>query len=226
MTHESMDSAPHFDRAPLSQAVKDEVRRGITSGAYPAESRVSICRLAESLAMSPTPVREALVQLVAEGFLDLHPNRGFFVRPMTLQEVSELYPVAASLEDLGIRTVPIPEPDQVAALKALNGHLLQSIGGDPEEMIILNQRWHALLLAPCGNRELRRFVAQLRARTFRYEFVCYSFEREELHAQADMHDLILTRLAAGDRRKARSLMRQHWSENLGLVVTCARKLLG
>lgn len=213
-----------ISRALLSQEAKDYVRRAVASGTFPGESRVSISRVAKELDISPTPIREGLVQLVAEGFLEQLPNRGFHVLPLTLREVAELYPIGSALEDLGLRTVPFPGPDRMAELRCLNSRLQDNLGKDPEAVILDNQAWHRLLLEGCDNRQLMQMVAQLRARTFRYEYVCYAFDRAEFVGQISRHEQILDALAAGDREAARAAMRQHWQENLELVIASGKSL--
>jgi DNA-binding GntR family transcriptional regulator len=55
-------------------------------------------RLAELYQVSPTPVREALVELASLGLVDLLPNRGAVVRPFGPQEVREISQVRCVLE--------------------------------------------------------------------------------------------------------------------------------
>ncbi len=211
-------------RSLLSQDAKDYVRRAVASGQFPGESRVSISRLVEELDISPTPIREGLVQLVAEGFLQQLPNRGFHVLPLSLREVSELYPIGAALEDLGLRNTPLPCPGRLAELRCLNGRLRKERNRDPEAVILHNQAWHRLLLEECDNRQLMQMIAQLRARTFRYEYVCYTFDRAEFKGQIGMHENILAALEASDREGAHNALRQHWQENLELVISAAKSL--
>ena len=211
-------------RALLSQDAKDYVRQAVTSGRFPAESRVSIGRLAEELEISPTPVREGLVQLVAEGFLCQLPNRGFHVLPLTMREVTELYPIGSILEDFGLRTSPPPGPDRMAELRCVNSRLRDNVGKDPEAMIRLNQQWHHLLLEGGDNQQLMQMIERLRDRTFRYEFVCYAFDQAELVEMMDMHRTILAALEEDDQERASAAMRRHWHENLELVIAAGRTL--
>jgi len=211
-------------RSLLSQSAKDYVRRAVASGSYPGESRVSISAVARELDISPTPIREGLVQLVAEGFLQQLPNRGFHVLPLCLREVADLYPIGAALEELGLRASPLPAPDQLAKLRCLNSRMHEDLGKDPEKLILHNQAWHRLLLERCGNRQLIKMMAQLRARTFRYEYVCYAFDQAEFAGQIGMHEKILGALQLGDRDGAAAVLEQHWQENLELVVSVGESI--
>ena len=57
-------------------------------------------RLAASLRMGRTPVREAIKDLVSEGVLEAHPTRGTFVRQLSLTDVQEIYQVRYAIEGL------------------------------------------------------------------------------------------------------------------------------
>lgn len=211
-------------RAPLSQHARDYVRRAVASGVLPADSRVPIDSLAKELEISPTPIREGLVQLVAEGFLQQLPNRGFYVLPLTLREVSELYPIGAALEDLGLRTSPLPSPDRMAELRCLNSRIQDHVEKEPESLILLNQQWHRVLVEGCDNQQLMQMLAQLRARTFRYEHVCYVFDHADMVVQFAMHSRVLDALDEGDRDRARASLRQHWQRNLELVIRTGKSV--
>ncbi len=208
----------------LSQSAKDYVRREVAAGEFGGGSRISISRIAAELGISPTPIREGLVQLVAEGFLEQLPNRGFHVLPLTQREVAELYPLGEALEDLGLRNTPFPGPDRMAELRCLNDRIKENADLDAEATILDNQKWHQLLLEGADNRQLTRMMAQLRARTFRYEYVCHTFDRPERAGQIAMHEKILDALEEGDRDRARAELREHWQQNLELVISTARSL--
>jgi DNA-binding GntR family transcriptional regulator len=61
---------------------------------FPPSDRLQAADLADRLGVSATPVREALIRLYAEGMLMSIPNRGFFTKPLNLEEMSELYEMA------------------------------------------------------------------------------------------------------------------------------------
>ncbi len=67
-------------------------------GELPAGEPLSELAFASELAISRTPVREALNLLVAEGFLEHFPNRGVYVRQLARQDIVELYELREALE--------------------------------------------------------------------------------------------------------------------------------
>ena len=61
------------------------------------DAQLTICELADHLRVSATPVRESLIRLRAESFLDPAPRRGFFVKPLCSREMKELHELIFSI---------------------------------------------------------------------------------------------------------------------------------
>lgn len=59
---------------------------------------VNIDQTAETLGVSRTPLRDALLQLEIEGFVTIKPRRGIYVNTLTLQEIKNFYQILGSLE--------------------------------------------------------------------------------------------------------------------------------
>ncbi len=59
--------------------------------------------LAEQLGISRTPIREAIMRLEQEGFVDIQPRRGVFIKRKSLAEIVEMITVWAALESMAAR---------------------------------------------------------------------------------------------------------------------------
>ena len=69
-----------------------------------------------------------------------------------------------------------------------------------------------------------QMIAQLRARTFRYEHVCYAFDRAEMVNQFKMHAEVLDALEQRDIENASAQLRAHWQANLELVIRTGKSV--
>ncbi|MFC4495864.1 GntR family transcriptional regulator [Streptomyces ovatisporus] len=69
-------------RAQLASALRDE----ILAARLPAGSRFTVKEIAEQYGVSATPVREAMVDLAAQGLLDVEQHRGFRVHEFTIHD--------------------------------------------------------------------------------------------------------------------------------------------
>ncbi|MCF4167360.1 GntR family transcriptional regulator [Zavarzinia compransoris] len=79
------------------------IRDQIVGGAIPGGTKIVPSEIAEVLGISRMPVREALVQLDAEGLVTNRPNRGAIVTPLKPEDVEELFQMRAALEGLAAR---------------------------------------------------------------------------------------------------------------------------
>lgn len=82
-----------------------------------ADLRLDERKMAEQLGISRTPIREALARLEQDGFVEIQPRRGVFVRRKSLEEVLEMIVVWAALESMAARLVTENASD--AELKTL-----------------------------------------------------------------------------------------------------------
>lgn len=99
--------------ASSADTTRVRIRELIISGDFAPGSRLRERDLSQALNVSRVPVREALQQLEAEGFIDTSPRRGATVKQITLRDVNELFDVRLSLEVLAAR---------LAAQSAAKGH--------------------------------------------------------------------------------------------------------
>ena len=176
----------------ISGDLRQLIRRHIADGELPSDEHVNEVHLAEKFKVSRTPLREALSQLTAEGFLEWKPRRGFFTTPLSVDEVNQLYPLRASLDPQALRTAGVPEPARIVELRRINQRIARA-KGRPSRAIDLDDQWHRLLLANCPNRILLGFIDQLIWKSRRYEYA-YLMHTSNIDFATDEHDAILCAL--------------------------------
>lgn len=190
-----MASASAFQRHNLSDEAATTLRNMIVDGRLPAGERVNEVHLARQLGISRTPLREALAGLEQEGALTSLPRIGWFVRPLTLAEFGDVYPIRSLLDPEALRLAGLPSPARLAQLRALN----QRIGRerDADTIIALDDEWHLLLIADCANEVLIGLIEQFIRRTRRYEIALMRDGRNVAQATRN-HEDIMRALAEGD----------------------------
>jgi DNA-binding GntR family transcriptional regulator len=87
-------------RVVLREQVKDLILERILRGEYEPGERIVETRVADELGISQAPVREALRDLELLRFVESEPFRGARVREVTVEELTEIYPVRAALEEV------------------------------------------------------------------------------------------------------------------------------
>lgn len=96
--------APETDaRLSMAEQTYARISEKIIDGHYPPGHRLREREISEDLAVSRIPIREALPQLEADGFIAIFPRRGAVVRAFTLKDVGELFDVRLNLEVFAAR---------------------------------------------------------------------------------------------------------------------------
>ncbi|HEY1549527.1 MAG TPA: GntR family transcriptional regulator [Kofleriaceae bacterium] len=152
----------------MSRGVEEQLRRYVITGNLPAGTRVNEVQLAKTLDVSRTPLREALTRLAGEAFLEARPHHGFYVRPLTVAEALELYPIRAKLDPWALELAGVPSRAVIDRLEARNALLLDAAASS-ERVIELDDEWHLELVAGCPNQVLIALIKQMMWRTRRYE---------------------------------------------------------
>ena len=82
----------------LKDHVYEYIADQIRDGSLLPEQRVNENVICESLNISRTPVREALIQLTAEGVLENRARKGFVIKSISEKDVGEIYAVIGVLD--------------------------------------------------------------------------------------------------------------------------------
>jgi len=107
----------------LKEHIYAVLKHGITSmNVYTetAELRLDERRMSEQLGISRTPLREALARLEQEGFVEIQPRRGVYIRRKSLEEVLEMITAWAALESMAARIATArASNEEIASLRAM-----------------------------------------------------------------------------------------------------------
>jgi DNA-binding GntR family transcriptional regulator len=188
-----------------------ELRGVLASGELPPGRVCSAPALAERFGVSPTPVREAMQQLAAEGVVETVPNRGFLVIAQSPREAAELAEVRALLEIplvlRAARTVPAARWEE---LRPLAEDCVEAASlGDRAEWAETDGAFHRGLLEVTGNRQLVLTADDVRRRAQRP--TALPVPLHALAAAAGEHLRLLDALGAGDLVAAENTLRSHLS---------------
>jgi len=163
----------------LRQKAYQHIQERILTGRLPAGAALSEVALARQIGVSRTPVREAIGQLVAEGFLEQIPGRGVVVIEPAREDIIELYELREALEVYAVGKAAGRRP-QAAEMDMLHAaceeiramaEALRSSGRqrlDETEMqrfLATDLKFHMLLLRVAGNRRITKVVADTRLLT-------------------------------------------------------------
>lgn len=203
------DSEPIVRAEPLREAVYDRIIELLCSGEYPPGSVLTEASLSRMLAVSRTPVREALLRLQAEGVLQSSLARGFTVRPLDRRDVVELYPILATLEGLAARSITNPSKAMLKELQSTAAAIVRC--GDGIERWRLDAKFHRTLVAAGGNEHLVEMIGQLRINLSRYELT-FMREMPSRDNADEQHAQIIAALDDRSPDLAARILDQHWRD--------------
>jgi DNA-binding GntR family transcriptional regulator len=157
------DDALGLNRDSLSVRIYARLRVALMTGQYEPGSRLNIRRLAASYSTSPTPVREAIVQLVREGALELRLGHQPRVPVLTIPQYINIRETRAPLERLAAELGSVRITDaEIELLKELHERFIQAEKEERwKEALAANQEFHFTIYRASENDVLVRFIENL-----------------------------------------------------------------
>ncbi len=202
---------PLSERPNLSHDLGSLLREMIVDGRLRPGERINEVRLAASLGVSRTPLREALAGLANEGSLARIPRRGFTVCGLTAEEARHIYPIRALLDPQALMLAGIPPASDLDQLAAIGADLRTA--SEPELAIRLDDLWHTTLWARCPNPILIELIEQFMLRTRRYELASMRGAQTILKTTESKSEIVQA-LRNDDLARACSLLKQSLSNGL------------
>ncbi|MCS5717007.1 GntR family transcriptional regulator [Herbiconiux sp. CPCC 205763] len=213
-----MDDRSRF--LPARRALVDDVYDAVLGLLMDQEiapgSRVSIDGIARQLDVSPTPVREALTRLEAEGLVVKRPLKGYTATPLLDAEgLRQLFELRTLLEPpaagLAARRTTAEFLD---ALDALSRRMAEGARGGRDDDRFRDYRafadqdaeFHRLIAQHSGNPLLADAIGRLRSHLHLYRLY---FAHGIAEDAAGEHDAVLRALHTGDADAAEEAMREH-----------------
>jgi GntR family transcriptional regulator, rspAB operon transcriptional repressor len=199
---------------PLYQQVYELLRQKILDGGYAPGESLQESRMAETLRVSRTPVREALRQLEQEGLLVAHGSERA-VRNLTREEFVELYTCRAALERLvaerAARSATEEEMEDMAA--AVKGARSAVAAGDHAGVLSANTRFHDRMVQSTRMAQLRLLMETIRGPILVARRSVLS-DREVEAAICDEHEAVLDAIRRRDVRAAQDLIERHMMNDI------------
>lgn len=212
-------------RKRLSDEVASYIRELIMAGVLRPGQIVNIDSFAREIGVSATPVREALMVLVSEGFLLTERHRGFVVAPLDRQDIKDVFEVHASIGgELAARAASRATPEFLAKLEKLQEMIEEAL--EREDLPTAdkaNTEFHETVVNHARSSKLAwlfdigvRFVP--RSVFYSSESQIAQFTKRQHHGSVAHHHEILKALREQDTERARIAMAAHISHASELLL--------
>lgn len=210
--------------ATLATSIYERLKADILSTVLEPGRKLQLRFLMQQYEAGQTPLREALNRLSTEELVIGKEQRGFFVKPISLEELRELTKTRCWVEGLALResmgnSTSNWEEELLVAhhrLERMPRSLNPDHFEDNPEWERLHRAFHALLIGRCGSRPLIGFCEQLADRLFRYRALSIrkAFRERKVN---DEHTRILKAVLDRDVAEAVHLLQQHYERTAAII---------
>ena len=196
-------------RTVLREQIRELLLERILKGELQPGDRIVELQIAQELGTSQAPVREALRELQSLGFVEHEPYRGTRVRRITEEELAEIYPVRAALEELAAQEAASRLDGKVGELETEFEAMREAADqGNLHDLAAHDATFHRLIVEAAGNRVLLDTWRTLRVEA---RVVVTALKTDvDLHELAELHRPLLVALKEGSPEKAGGALRQHF----------------
>lgn len=204
----------------LSQKVYRILKTEIVKRNLKPGTKLLEVKIAKQMGVSRTPVREAIRELVAEGFVKMIPNQGVIVSIASIEDTQEVLQIRSVLEGLAARL----------ATKVINGEEIKELEQYIEQMEYyankdnalafskMDVEFHELILNICGNNRLIQIRKNLSDQAHRYRIRSLSIPGRLKHSLKE-HQEIVKALKRKDSEQADKLSQKHVENVLKNILT-------
>lgn len=197
-----------ISRTVLREQVKDVLLHRIVSGQLKPGERLVETRIASELGTSQAPVREALRDLQNLRLVESEPFRGARVREFGDDELIEVYPVRAVLEELAAREAALRLEGDVTVLeREVEAMRTAARRGDVNALARHDIAFHRLMVEAAGNQILEQVWKSLGVEG-RITISLYGTYVEPAEA-AELHVPIVEAIRSGRAAAAGRAARKH-----------------
>ncbi|BBI30960.1 GntR family transcriptional regulator [Cohnella abietis] len=198
-------------RLSAKERALSQIQRWIIEGTLLPGEKLLDAELAESLAVSRTPIREALQLLEVQGLVSMHPGKETRVTSIEKDDVLKMYPTLAVLHALAAEYAAEQIlPEQIEKLKQLNAEFSSAIeNGEPYQAMELDEQFHNLIVEASDNAYIASFSASLQIHIRRFKYVFLKQSITETLASVEEHVLIIAALEKRDKNESSARMKQN-----------------
>lgn len=167
-------------------------------------------KIAKQMGVSRTPIREAIRELAAEGFVKMSPNQGVIVSIASIEDIQEVLQIRSVLEGLAARL----------ATKVINGGEIKELEKYIKQMEYytnkddalafseMDAEFHELILNICGNNRLIQIRKNLSDQAHRYRIRSLSIPGRLKYSLKE-HQEIVKALKRKEAEQADKLSQKH-----------------
>jgi DNA-binding GntR family transcriptional regulator len=200
----------------LQKMVLETLRRAILEREIKPGEQINIRKLAEKLAVSTMPVREALRELEAEGMICFHSNKRILANRLSREELHEIYAIRNPLEEIALlKCLENQDKPGLKRLEELHRQMSRP-GVIGAEWFNLNRAFHMKLHEMSGSVRLFQILQGLWNSTGPY-LRLFSDREEAVNHANEEHAVILESIRHKNPALAKKVLKSHLKNGLKII---------
>ena len=200
----------------LQKMVLETLRQAILEREIMPGEQINIRKMAEKLAVSTMPIREALRELAAEGLITFQSNKRILANRLSRKEFYEIYAIRIPLEEIALlKCLERQDKPGIKRLEELHRQMSRN-GVAGTEWFNLNRAFHMKLHEMSGSARLFQILQGLWNSTGPYLRLFSDSERAVAHANKE-HALILESIRRNAPTLAKKALRSHLKNGLKTI---------
>lgn len=192
----------------------ERIKHDIIFGALEPGAKLKLESLRKRYAASVSTLRETLNRLASEGFVDAAEQRGFFVRPVSPEDLTEIAELRILLECSALETSVLSgdadwEGNLVAAHHKLSLLERRMLAGDTSEKELWKRydwEFHQALIQACNSKNLLALHGTIFDKYLRYQMLVLTYRGE---AAVQEHRKMFEAALARDVQGAKAELEHH-----------------
>jgi DNA-binding GntR family transcriptional regulator len=192
----------------LSEQVYEKLKAKIISLEFQPGEALQERILAEALEVSRTPVREALLQLAQEGWVDLNARRSILVKDVSMEDIDEIFEVRKIIEQFALREI-----FERKLNRKLAGELdliVQEMTAAKDDSLAFSKedlRYHEAFVSILENSRLERIWVNIAEEMVRLGMLSTRKDSAQMDVVLEKHLLLVDRLWNNEQEKASEMVR-------------------
>jgi len=203
----------------LSQKVYRALKTEIIKGSLKPGTKLSEGKIAEQTGVSRTPVREALKELAAEGFVKMNPNQAVVVSSASVEDIQEVLQIRGVLEGLAARlAIKMISEEEIKELEKYQKQMeYYTKKDDVLAFSEMDAEFHELILNICGNNKLIQIRKNISDQAHRYRIRSLSIPGRLKYSLKE-HQEIVEALKRKNAEQADRLSQKHIENVLANIL--------
>lgn len=156
--------------------ITSDLREAILNGRWQPTTRLQLTELSTEFGVSTTVIRETLTRLAVEGLVENLPNRGFFMRDLSLRELSDITELRCASDSIAVKlSITRGDLQWESELTALHHQLARTprrSADDPDhftpEWSRIHREFHLKLIGACDCEPMITLASNLMSKTELY----------------------------------------------------------